>query len=256
MRRILSLLFIVFISFGLMGLNQIPQNYTIRVGFYENAPKIYTASDGTISGFWPEIINYIAKKEAWQIVWVPGTWEEGLQRLESGEIDMMPDVGWTAERAEKYAFTNESIMVSWSRVYSGDKLIQTILDLDGKKIAGLNVSVNFDGPEGIKILATKFDINCQFVGFKSYTEVFEAIQKNEVDAGVTNKDFGDLNESKYGLTRNHHHSTISNTFCLSKKSELTQFLITTIDNDIKPIKRDSNLNLLPGARQFHGGKTG
>jgi two-component system, cell cycle sensor histidine kinase and response regulator CckA len=36
---------------------------TVRVGVYDNNPKIYMDSDGKIKGFWADITNYIAQKE-------------------------------------------------------------------------------------------------------------------------------------------------------------------------------------------------
>jgi hypothetical protein len=32
---------------------------TVRVGIYENSPKIFTGENGAPSGFWPDIVNYI-----------------------------------------------------------------------------------------------------------------------------------------------------------------------------------------------------
>jgi ABC-type amino acid transport substrate-binding protein len=172
------------------------------VGIYENPPKIYTDASGSPSGFWSEIIKYIARKEGWQVIWVTGTWEEGLRRLENNEIDLMPDVAWSAARAEKFIISNEAILTSWARVYVlNANNIQTILDLDGKKVGGLQGSLNFDGPEGIKDLANRFGAKVNFISYQSYDDVFKAIQNQQVDAGITNKDFGDKNEKKYSLNR-------------------------------------------------------
>ena len=35
-------------------------NPTVRVGMYENSPKIFTDAHGNPSGFWVDIIEYIA----------------------------------------------------------------------------------------------------------------------------------------------------------------------------------------------------
>ncbi|MDD5039096.1 MAG: transporter substrate-binding domain-containing protein, partial [Dehalococcoidales bacterium] len=126
---------------------------TLRVGLYENSPKIFSDSKGNASGFWPDIIDYIASKEGWEIEYVPGTWEQSLTRLENNEIDMMPDVAYSEERSKLYAFSSETVYVSWSRVYArkGNE-IESILDLEGKSVAVLAGSVNVEGPEGIKEL--------------------------------------------------------------------------------------------------------
>ena len=158
--RALFLIFVILSSFGLLGITLPQKQITIRVGAYENAPKIYTNSDGDLVGFWPELIEYIAQQENWKIVWVHGTWEEGLNRLTENQIDIMPDVGWTAERSERFTFSNETVLASWSRVYvPKESFVETIVDLEGKKIAGLTGSVNFDGPDGIIDLTSKLGIH-------------------------------------------------------------------------------------------------
>lgn len=239
--RIISSVIIFVISLGLMGLGQIPQNYTVRVGIYENPPKIYTDASGSPSGFWSEIIKYIARKEGWQVIWVTGTWEEGLRRLENNEIDLMPDVAWSAARAEKFIISNEAILTSWARVYVlNENNIQTILDLDGKKVGGLQGSLNFDGPEGIKDLANRFGAKVNFISYQSYDDVFKAIQNQQVDAGITNKDFGDKNEKKYSLNRTPIIIQPAQLrFALSKKGEISSYLAKTLDRDIAQLKAES-----------------
>ena len=214
----------------------------VRVGMYENSPKVYSTSDGSIDGFWPAILSDIAKKENWQLVWINGTWEECLDRLDKNEIDIMVDVGVTDERKEKYTFSHEIVLVSWTRVYVREGSdIQTILDLDGKKVAGLEGSVNFDGPEGIKSLAQRFGISVEFRGMASYDAVFRAVQNGLVDAGVTNKDFGDLNEKEYDLVRTPIIIQPSQlTFAYPKDGEQTEYLMDIIDRNIVSMKADQN----------------
>ena len=55
MRRFCLTLFVICVSFSLMGSMQPQTPRTIRLGVYENAPKIYTDNNGTVSGFWPEM---------------------------------------------------------------------------------------------------------------------------------------------------------------------------------------------------------
>lgn len=213
----------------------------IRVGLYENSPKIYTDANGNVAGFWPDLIIHIAAEEGWQIEWVPGTWEENLARLGSGAIDMMPDVAWSEQRDKLYIFSTQKVLTNWSRLYAHPGTeISTILDLEGKTVAGLAGSINYDGEEGIKDLASRFDIKTTFVDKSDYTEVFEAIQSGEVDAGVTNKDFGDQNEVVYDVERtpfifqpNHIE------FAFPMEGEFTAILLERIDAQIAMMKADT-----------------
>jgi PAS domain S-box-containing protein len=253
-RRIFFLLVITLLNLSLMGLTLPQTQRAIRVGVYENAPKIYTDGNGNVSGFWPELIRYIAKKEGLEITWVHGSWDENLKKLENNEIDIVPDAGWTEERSKRFAFSNETVLSSWSRLYvPRDSSIETILDLDGKKVAGLNGSVNFDGPEGIKELTVKFDVKCTFIGLNSYVEVFNALKNKEVDAGITNKDFGDLNEKKYDVVRT--PIIIQPTlllFAFTKNADLTPHLIEIIDKNLKELKSDPTSIYYQALDQYFG----
>ena len=93
-------------------------NRVVRVGVYENAPKVFTSESGKPSGIFIDIIEHIAKSEGWNLQYVSGTWVEGLDRLAKGEIDLMPDVAYTAEREKIYSFHKVPVLSSWYQVYA------------------------------------------------------------------------------------------------------------------------------------------
>jgi PAS domain S-box-containing protein len=242
MRHFFLISWFLFVNLCLAGWTQSQPARVIRVGVYENAPKIYTAADGTVAGFWPELIDDMAQKEGWNIVWVHGTWEEGLTRLAKNEIDIMPDTGWTVERSQEFVFSTDTVLASWSNLYvPKGSSIESILDLEGKKIAGLKGSINFDGPDGIKDLTAKLGIHCTFLGMDNNLDVFNVLQDKLADAGIVTKDFGNLYENKYDVVRT---SIIIQPFSLrfayTKGGSLTPYLLATIDSDLKALKADPN----------------
>jgi len=256
MWRRIFLLTIAILCFSLISWTQAQKQKIVRVGVYENPPKIYTDSNGTVTGFWPAILNDIAQKENWQIEWVHGTWDEEVAYLQANKIDIMPDMGWTEERSQEFTFSNDTVLSSWSRLYvKKGSPIQTILDLDGKKVAGLSGSVNFDGPDGIKDLATRLGIHCTFVGLDSYMAIFEALQNKEVDAGVINKEFGDLNESQFSVTRTSIIIQPMNLrFAFTKDGTSTPYLVQTVNADMQELKNNSNSAYYKAIDQYLGEK--
>jgi len=60
----------------------------IRVGVYEYYPLIFTEDD-KVKGLYADVLEHIAKKEGYTLQYVKGTFNEGLKRLERGEIDVM-----------------------------------------------------------------------------------------------------------------------------------------------------------------------
>lgn len=175
----------------------------VKVGVYENSPKIFTDPDGKVTGFWPDLLAAMAEKENWTLVYVHGTWSQCLERLKNQTIDIMPDVAVTEERTQTYLFSQNSVLESWSRVYVGNEnsAIHSILDLKRKRVAVLRESINFKGPEGIKELTEQFNLNCTFLEYDSYELAFEAVQSAAADAVVTNRNFGNENREKFNLKR-------------------------------------------------------
>ena len=49
------------------GILSASSSQIIRVGIYENEPRIFTDDEGNVSEFWPEITDYIADRENWKI---------------------------------------------------------------------------------------------------------------------------------------------------------------------------------------------
>ncbi len=229
---------------------------TVRVGMYENHPKIFTDDQGNASGFWPDIIAYIALEEGWEVEYIHGTWTQCQQRLEKNEIDMMPDVAYTGERSRRYDFSNEAVYVSWSRVYArAGTDIESILDLEGKNIAVLEGSVNAEGPDGIKELVREFDINSNFIEVDSYLKVFELVESGEADAGVTNKDFAYRHQDDFDITKTAIvFQPASLYFAFPKESSLTPFLIERIDYHVKELKKDQNSIYYQSLQKWLGAK--
>jgi len=207
----------------------------VRIGYYDNPPKLFRDQQGVPKGIFPEILSVIAKEENWRLEWVPGTWRQGLAKLESGTIDIMPDVAYSIERAGKYDFSNESVFINWGTLYTRvGQHVNNILDLAGKRVAVMRGSIHTDGAEGIRNQAKKFNISCKFVEFDSYQNVFQALQNDLADVGVVNR--------LYGMTARHLFDVLPTTvafnprylkFIFPKNSPSTAYLKAKIDQHLK-----------------------
>ena len=220
-----------------------PQDRVVRVGAYDNPPKIALGADGGVTGFWPDLLAAIAKREHWRIEYVPGTWADGLRRLGEGSIDMMPDVAFTAERAKRYAFSRQPVLSSWSRLYvrQDNETIHSIRDLQGKKVAALKASVNLEGAGGLRELARGFDIQVTFVELDDYHQVFKAVAEGQVDAGITNRNFGNRYADQFAVKGTSViFQPISMRFAFPMHGPSSALLQERIDADLKALRRDND----------------
>ncbi|MBR3739076.1 MAG: diguanylate cyclase [Clostridia bacterium] len=77
---------------------------TVRVGWFESPFNMIDAA-GRRSGYAYEYQQKIAGYTGWTYEYVEGSWPELFQMLMYGEIDLMSDVSYTPERAERMLFS-------------------------------------------------------------------------------------------------------------------------------------------------------
>jgi signal transduction histidine kinase/DNA-binding response OmpR family regulator len=170
----------------------------VRVGLYENAPKIYTDAAGKPAGLFVELLEAVAQAESWRLSYVPCEWAACLQQLEAGAIDLMPDVAFSAERRQRYDFHKISVASSWSQVYSHPELvIQTLTDLAGLRVAVLEGGIQ---QPFLAQLAAGSRITYQPVPVGSLDDGYRAVLEGQADAVVTNSFFAARNGHRYRLT--------------------------------------------------------
>jgi len=237
--RLLTLLVVA----SVIGLSYIAlADVVVRVGIYDNPPKVYVDGAGAARGLFPELVDAIGAQEGWAIHYVFGSWTECLQRLEAGEIDLMVDVAYSAPRVELYAFTHETVLVNWGIVYGRKGLqIMSLLDLDGLRVGVMRGSTHTVDPDGIVDLAQRFAISCTFIEVDDYSAVFRLLDAGEADAGVVNRVFGLQYESQHTVERTPILFNPSELrFAMPKDGTLTPLLVERIDATLAQMKADTH----------------
>jgi len=235
--RVLLLLPIVAVPFSFVATSHAgADNRNVKVGVYENAPKILIAESGKPAGIFIDIIEHVAQNEGWNLQYVPGTWGEGLDRLLRGEIDLMPDVAHTADRAKVFSFHQEPVLSSWFQVYARKGSgIRSILDLNGKRVIVLERSVQ---QEAFSRLADSFGLSTSLISAPDYKKIFEMVAEGEADAAITNRFYGLMHARKLGLEDTAVVFNPSILFFAASKSAPKQ-LLDAIDIHLLKLKNDS-----------------
>jgi len=171
---------------------------TVRVGVYENAPKIFTEKNGQPAGLFIDLLKKIAVREKWKLQYVSCEWEKCLVELGDGRIDLMPDVAYSKERDKIFDFHHTPVVDSWSRIYAKPGArISNLVDLNGRRVAVLGGSIQqTDLGRDIR----GFGFKMKIILVKSYKEAFQLTADGSADAAITNNFFGDFFYRAYGLS--------------------------------------------------------
>lgn len=234
--RLLQVLAIV-IFVGSVAGSSSQASTRVRVGVYQDFPLVFVDNKGKAQGVYVDILDHIAARENWSIEYIPCKWADCLNLLETGKIDLLTAIAFSKKRANKYNFNQETVFPNWGQVYTTQNIkIESIVDLEGKRVAGLAQDIYF---KSLKEVTSKGEINVIYTGVDEYEDVFRLIEKQDVDAGVLPRLFGDLNEKRFNVKK---------TTTIVRPSELRfaapQFskleILAVIDKHLAKLKADSN----------------
>lgn len=169
----------------------------VRVGAFDDYPLLFQDTDGVFKGLFADLLNEIEKKEDIHFEFVLGTWQDGLDRIKKGDLDLLTDVGYSTERSLYMDYCKEPLMTFWGDLYVlKASEINGILKINDKKVGVLKGDIF---GKNFQELAKKFSIDCEIIEYESYTLVFKAIADKKVDAGVAAGDFKATELKKYDI---------------------------------------------------------
>lgn len=169
----------------------------LRVGVYSNEPKVFLDAEGKPAGIFVDLLQLVAAREQWTLRYVPCDWQDCLDALAAGQIDLMPDVARTPERERLYGFHASPVLHSWSQVYRArGGSIQSMFDLAGKRVAVLKGSVQ---RATFLSMMDSFGIAVLLIDASTLSEAFAFVQSGDADAVIANHLFGNFHAAQYGL---------------------------------------------------------
>ena len=165
--------------------NDEKQSQIIRVGSFEDTFN-YVDKNGVRRGYGYELMQALAGYTGWKFEYVKCDWSDCFDKLENGEIDIMGDISYTDERAQKMLFPDEPMGEEKYILYAD--LSDADLGLsDFKSLAGTRVGLLMDTePE---ILLTEWEnkngIHTEHVNVNNDDDVEKKLANHEIDCFVS-----------------------------------------------------------------------
>ena len=161
------------------------QSQTIRIGAFEDTFN-YIDKNGVRRGYGYELMQALAGYTGWKFEYVKCDWSNCFDKLENGEIDIMGDISYTDERAQKMLFPDEPMGEEKYILYAdlSDMDIETsdFKSLDGKRVGVLL------GTEP-EIMLTEWEnkngIHTEHVNVNNNDDVEKKLANHEIDCFVS-----------------------------------------------------------------------
>lgn len=191
------LILIPLILTGLLLTATAKASHEVRVGVYQNPPKLFFSERNEPRGILIELLQEIASREGWTLTFVPCEWSQCLDMLDRGQLDLMPDVAINSDRLQRFDFHTYPALNSWSQIYRHpDQQIESLLDLQGKRVAVLEGSIQ---EKALRQLLAGFEVEFRPVLVASLDQAFQAVAERQADAAIANYQFGGYRFADFGL---------------------------------------------------------
>lgn len=188
--RAAALLFFLIccLAMGITGMAAWTEPEPVRVGIFTLGNFQYFDENGEACGYNVEYLKKIAEVKHWRYEFVPvQNWVEATEYLEKGEIDLLAPAQNIPDLNGRFSYAALPMGTEAAAVYAlGERDDLFYEDFEAMK------TLKYGGAQN-STFTKNFLLRCKEKGFdpdltyyKNTTELFDALQSNQVDAIVTN----------------------------------------------------------------------
>ena len=157
----------------------------IRVGSFEDTFN-YVDKNGVRRGYGYELMQALAGYTGWKFEYVKCDWSDCFDKLENGEIDVMGDISYTDERAQKMLFSDEPMgeekYILYADLSNMDIGTSDFKSLDGKRVG---VLVGTEPESMLTEWENKNSVHTEHVNVNSDDDVEKKLANHEIDCFVS-----------------------------------------------------------------------
>ena len=211
-RRGLALLLAALVLFPAASFAE-GERRVVCVGWYDTGLGEEPADATGAHGYDYTYLQALAQYTGWTYEYVPGTWDECLQKLAAGEIDMMGFVQKTAERESVYGFPKLPMGISSGWLVIGEN--SRIKNADASSLNGIAVGVVSGNAynSDLERYCAENGVTVRTVVYDTLSDISPALKAGEIDAAVV---------ADEDLTADER--------CLVRLASENQYFVTDIDN--------------------------
>lgn len=157
----------------------------IRVGSFEDTFN-YVDKNGVRRGYGYELMQALAGYTGWEFEYVKCDWSDCFDKLENGEIDIMGDISYTDERAQRMLFSDDAMgeekYILYADLSNIDIGTSDFMFMDGKRVG---VLVDTEPEIMLTEWENKNGIHTEHVNVNNDDDVEKKLANHEIDCFVS-----------------------------------------------------------------------
>lgn len=154
----------------------------VVIGVYDMYPACFRDTDGNVKGIYIDVFNAMAKKYNWQVQFYFSTFNDVYKKLRDGELDLVPGLVRTDERAIFLDFSAKSILQSAPSFDHNKKYqIKSVKDLNNLRVGLIKGDVNNE--KFIKLCLDN-NVTPRFIYYDDFAELLLHIKYDSVVGGI------------------------------------------------------------------------
>ncbi len=157
----------------------------IKVGHHDY-PGFIEEENGKAYGYAVDYLDKMSEYTGWEYEYVYDSWDNLLQKLADGEIDMLCSAQYTEERDELFDYADEPLGYESGILYVRSDDDRYYFN-DYEAFEGMNIGImdkSFQN-EAFDEYAAKKGFSCTYTSFTMDGEMFDALDEGEIDAVLT-----------------------------------------------------------------------
>jgi PAS domain S-box-containing protein len=198
--RVSGLLGVLMLLLAVLGAQSVnAAERRLSVGFFPSEPFLLRDDDGRVQGFFPDVLGAVAERAGWTLVYEPCGMAECLERLAAGQLDIVPAVARTRERAERLRFGREAVLHSHHLLYMPPvraASVDDVLDLAGRRIA---VAAGSRAHDALIRLAVRDGLEVDVFAVDSLSSALGAVAGGQAGGGLVPREAGAAMGPRLGL---------------------------------------------------------
>ena len=170
----------------------------IKVGYIEQGDFIQE-NHGNYTGYGIEYLEHISEFTGWEYTYILDTWENCLNKLETGEIDLVCIAQYTDERAERFLYSDIPLGYEYTILYAdaeSDVYFDDYEAMDNLKVGMMSGSYHSDAFEQIM---DEYSLQLETVYYATEPEIMDAMDTGEVDLAAVGSLYNNPNAKAVGI---------------------------------------------------------